>query len=498
MDMLVPAVIGDIVSRSASFAINKYWQLPDVEKNLERLNQLLLRAHTIIEEAEGRHISNQGMLQQLSMLIEGMYRCHYMLDTFKYRALQEETGDEEEVSPFSAVYKFNLAKRFRFSSSYAKTMLFGSNNIKELQGMISTLENAIADMKEFVIFLGNYPPMRRQPCCTYSVLENCMFGRQMERERLINFLLQTDDFGSEDLAVLPIIGPRKVGKSTLVEHVCRDDRVRNRYSSILFFRENNIKDEKVTNLKENSIVKHQNYASCERLLIIFELARDIDEETWIRLKSSVSFMTCRGKIIITSRSSKIANLGTTEALRLDFLHSEAYWYFFKMLAFGSTNPDAQPRLASIAMEIATEYRGSFLAAYIIGGLLRDNFNARFWFSARKYLRAYIHSQLRMFDEHPNNLLRKDQPVHCLRFAKASDHLWMSNYYETDSSQDQDPVITMSDIMLGCATPYGRFEALGWKSRVPPYYNYMISCVTKAPEHAVGRKKSSLRTALDLG
>ena len=97
MDIIVPAVVGDIVNRAVSFAIKKCLQLPNVDKNLERLNQLLLRAHTITEEAEGRLINNREMLQQLGILIEGMHRGHYMLDNFKCRDLQEGRGDEHEA-----------------------------------------------------------------------------------------------------------------------------------------------------------------------------------------------------------------------------------------------------------------------------------------------------------------------------------------------------------------------------------------------------------------
>ncbi|KAI5000152.1 hypothetical protein ZWY2020_004741 [Hordeum vulgare] len=161
MDIIVPAVIGDIVSRTVSFAIKKYCRPPDVEKNLERLNQLVLRAHTIAEEAEGRLINNREMLQQLGILTEGMHRGRYMLDNFKCRILEEGREDEQEVSQFPGLSMFNAAKCLRLSNNYRKAVLFGSNNIEDLQGMIATLEKAIGDLNEFVIFLANYPPICR-------------------------------------------------------------------------------------------------------------------------------------------------------------------------------------------------------------------------------------------------------------------------------------------------------------------------------------------------
>jgi len=50
-----------------------------------RLEQVLLRAHTIVEEAEGKQISNQGMILQLRQLRKNMHRGYYVLDTYKRR-----------------------------------------------------------------------------------------------------------------------------------------------------------------------------------------------------------------------------------------------------------------------------------------------------------------------------------------------------------------------------------------------------------------------------
>jgi hypothetical protein len=46
--------------------------------------------------------------------------------------------------------------------------------------------------------------------------------------------------------------------------------------------------------------------------------------------------------------------------QLNCLSKEAYWYFFKMLVFGSTDPEEHPKLTSIAMELALEMRWSFI------------------------------------------------------------------------------------------------------------------------------------------
>src|SRR6266508_467701 len=82
----------------------------------------------------------------------------------------------------------------------------------------------------------------------------------------------------------------------------------------------------------------------------------------------------KSKIIVTSQSEKIMALGTAQALRLRHLLPEAYWYFFKTLAFGEHESYDWTKLASLGMEIAALLNGSFLAANVVASLMRANLN----------------------------------------------------------------------------------------------------------------------------
>ncbi len=126
--------------------------------------------------------------------------------------------------------------------------------------MIRSLEDAIADTKEFIVFLMSCPPvMYRQPFSTHLYLDKCMFSRQIEREQVIDFLLRIDPdpHGScNDIGVLPIIGPALIGKSKLIEHVCRDERVKSHFSLILFYNGDELKHETVATFRDRCIIKH--------------------------------------------------------------------------------------------------------------------------------------------------------------------------------------------------------------------------------------------------
>jgi hypothetical protein len=195
-----------------------------------------------------------------------------------------------------------------------------------------------------------------------------MFGRQMEAELVIKFLLHTQPHSSQELEVLPIVGPVRVGKSTLVTHICKDERVRDYFSEILWLCDSNFINDELA-CREGFVMKHQNCLPNSnrgnRLLVLIELSGDLYEDAWNRLylASKQSFPN-GSKIIVTSRSDKIAKFGTTPALTLKFLSKEAYWYFFKTLTFGSMDPDKHPRLAHLAMEIARMQSGSFHGASV--------------------------------------------------------------------------------------------------------------------------------------
>ena len=362
MEMILAAVAGELASRSISFLINRYARPPaTVEKKLQ---QTLLRVHVIVEEAEGRHITNQAMHQQLSILREAMHQGHYVLDTFKIRTAQSKRRNHQ------------VSKSF----------------ISKLQNDSENLEATLGDMKEFLLLLMHCPPIiGRQPYSAYLFMDRCMFGRHMEKEQVIDFLLQP----CSSLDVLPVIGPGYTGKRTLVEHVCREERVQRNFSQIVHFNGDDL-----NNLANDStMVNWRSSPSEGRSLIVIELVRDSDEAAWKRLYPSMCRAGSGSKVILISRMDQVSSLGTVQALRLEWLHQEEYWYFFKVLAFGSANPcDEHPKLVPIAKKIATEISGDFIGVSLVSRLLRANLNAQFWHQVLGFVRKSIQVDTLVFGE----------------------------------------------------------------------------------------------------
>jgi len=192
------------------------------------LRRLLLRAQVIIDEAMGRHITNRPMLLRLVMLSDAMHRGYYVLDAIRYQHHDEEDAKDQVVSRSSSLSVVNSVKHLCFSSRAALPL-------NELQETLDNLSSMIRDVNELVLYLASYPRLCSQPYSMHLQLANCMFGCQIEAQLVINFLLNTQPHGAEKLEVLPIVGPRYVGKSTLVANVCKDERVFGHFSNISFF-----------------------------------------------------------------------------------------------------------------------------------------------------------------------------------------------------------------------------------------------------------------------
>ncbi|VAH24495.1 unnamed protein product [Triticum turgidum subsp. durum] len=191
MEVVISAVAGELASHFISFLLNKYHPKPsrsEAEELIERLQHLLMRVSMVVEEADARYITNSGMLLQLKMLSEAMYRGYRVLDTSRYRTLQDSAGFDEvsiKDSSTSSMYLAIPLKRSRTTTEKDdKAMCL------ESLGTLESLEVAIANMAEFVLLLGGCERMSRRPYDIYLYTDNFMFGRHAEKQKLLSFLLQ--------------------------------------------------------------------------------------------------------------------------------------------------------------------------------------------------------------------------------------------------------------------------------------------------------------------
>ncbi|XP_066374653.1 uncharacterized protein [Miscanthus floridulus] len=376
MEALRNALLSELASRAVSFLVStcgsRLMPVPatvrkrEEERLMHRLRLLLLRSATIVEEAEGRRVTNRGVLRQLRVLSDTMVRGHYVLDTARYGAgggdRRHEDGSEEVVSAF-APSRFTPAKRASCESSSETTATAGPARRRDtslqLQRMVRSLEAIIADAKELVVLPAACPPVSfRQPYSVHLFLDKCMFGRHAERDQVLEFLLQAEPpvlvtAANPAPGVLPIVGPAFIGKSTLVEHVCNDDRVRSHFSLILLHAAAGSAGlggvGTMATLRDNCATKHQSNTEDERWLLVIELSGDMDDEA--------SGME-QPLLLSWKKMHAAGEQGDTHE---------------PLSAFGCPDLEEHPKLASVAMDMAVEAR--FMPANIMAAMVRADLSS---------------------------------------------------------------------------------------------------------------------------
>uniref|UniRef100_J3N0R6 Uncharacterized protein n=1 Tax=Oryza brachyantha TaxID=4533 RepID=J3N0R6_ORYBR len=452
MDLVVSAIAGDIVSRFISFLLKKYESQENLERKTESLQHLLLKVHMIVEEAECRLITNSKMLLQLKKIVEAMYQGYHVLDIINHRTLCSSTPEDEVSS--SCTLSTNRCYQNPFG--VAQTAAIRHD---QLQRTMETLEKIVSSMTEFLFLLGGCERLPHKPYDTYLYFDHFMFGRLVEKQQLINILLQ-DNIPPFAPTVLPIIGPSRVGKRTLVAHVCNNEIVRSHFSSII-----HLNGESIAKMERTTLTARRN-------LVVVEFLIDTDDENWKKFYTSCTHMGRGSKIIIISRIERISRFGTVRPIQLNSLPLEEYSYLFKVLAFGSTNPEEHPQLVSIANELSVLLAGSFITGNVCAHMFRDNQNVHFWHQVLKKYRNVVQNNFSVFREHPKVLMDKEHQIDITKFLPSSPPLRLMPPCKGNESKRDLSKVMFGDLIAGTVVlPNEDFELIAWESRIPPYRRF---------------------------
>ncbi|KAL6642534.1 hypothetical protein ACP70R_020715 [Stipagrostis hirtigluma subsp. patula] len=480
MEAAISAIAGDLFGRLISFLINKCTDKATIDEKLERLQQLLLRIHAVVTEADGRYITNPWMLMQLKLLVASMYRGYHILDIFRYKSLVENIAHDEVRSSLHTRLTSSIPLK-RVRAITATTRIFSESD--DLHHVLENLEAAIANMSEFVLLLVGCESMSRRPFDTYLYIDNFMFGRHIEKQQVITTLLQNPEHHD----VLPVIGGYRVGKKALVGHVCNNDRIRSYFASILF-----INGESICRRIEQAKLSN------ERTLTIVEFLTDVDDDDWLKFYSNLVATTAKGsKVIIISRIRNLARFGTTKTVFLNSLSHEEFSYLFKKLAFGSTDEKDYPHMVSIANELAILLGGSLIPANVVADLLRTNLNIQFWLRILRRFKGMVDNNLSRYGEHPKNILENERPIDLTSFISSchGSLRLMPPRVERDKDcpKRKPPNVSLGDLIRGCTIPKGEFMLVAWESRIAPYTKHVCvaACTDDNGCRTSARKRRSI-------
>uniref|UniRef100_A0A0D9XQ73 NB-ARC domain-containing protein n=1 Tax=Leersia perrieri TaxID=77586 RepID=A0A0D9XQ73_9ORYZ len=401
LEVLCSVVLGETIQQIVSFIQNRKSQ-KHLEDKIHRLRQLLIEIHTALEAAKGCAITNLWLLRWLRELEDAACQGDQTLRNCRDRS--------NKVSSSS-----NTFKRIRLATVQ---LLPCKEVIFKIAVTIKKLEAVADGIPKFIQFLKMECTQEvvHRPVIIFVSIHDRLVGRVNEKKQVIEFLLKPplhhfsrahiekigrrNKNGSSppDGCVLLIWGVKGVGKTTLVQLVCNDHKVRNYFSMIIWVncrehpspamvlvRSLSKKLDLNADITINiSIVIHGIAARLrmERFLIVLDGVSSYTRGTNDILNILLLTSRSGSKVIITTMYQQLAaRINKYENLPVGFLAMEDLGYMFMENALAGAHPDEYQKLFVIGKRIAETLREcSPLAAKVVSGHLRENLNEKYWYT----------------------------------------------------------------------------------------------------------------------
>ncbi|VAI55232.1 hypothetical protein VPH35_109785 [Triticum aestivum] len=229
-----------------------------------------------------------------------------------------------------------------------------------------------------------------------KVDETKTVGRAADKERLMKLVL--DLASEEDVSVIPIVGFGGLGKTTLAQLVFNDRRANDEVFDLRIWVSMSVDfslrrliqpiasatklKRDLTSLEAIANFLSETFTGKKYLLVLDDVWSESQEE-WERLKLLLKDGKRGSKIMVTTRSRKVAMMvRTVPPFVLEGLSDDDCWELFKGKAFEEGEEHMHPKLVKLGKGIVQKCGGVPLAAKALGSMLRFKRNEESWIAVK--------------------------------------------------------------------------------------------------------------------
>ncbi|ESR52394.1 hypothetical protein CICLE_v10010866mg, partial [Citrus x clementina] len=372
--------------------------------------ETLTTVKSVVLDAEEKQIHNHRLSDWLGKLKDACYDAEDVLDEFEVEDLRRQVMKQRSIGrKFRNFFGCSNPIAFRFRMGHQiKKIRERFDEIAKLRGEFNLIER-LDDHRRVV---------HKERESTHSfVLSSDIIGRDKDREKIIELLMQASSGESETLSVIPIVGIGGLGKTALAQLVFNDQRVEEHFELKIWMRvfEDFGGRQIMREIMESIIVQImrkcvflgdlntqqlqrilRDHLNSKRYLLVMDDVWNEDPEAWRKLKSLLLGGANGSKILVTTRSRKVASImgtrGGTTGYNLQGLPFEDCLSLFMKYAFKEER-DKHPNLIKIGEEIVKKCGGIPLAVRALGSLLCGKTDKRNW----EYVRDIEIWQLEQMD-----------------------------------------------------------------------------------------------------
>ncbi|KAJ3676629.1 hypothetical protein LUZ60_004041 [Juncus effusus] len=356
----------------------------NLKGGIKDMKSKLSTIQAVLADAEEKSLKDKPLCIWLKKLKDVAYDIDDLLDEFQTE---------------STLPRLRLTKRMKIATqrffSLSNPIIFRVIMSHKIQALKERLDEIATERTQFHLSEngssnGQIVVENRE---TISMVdESKTIGRRDDKEAIMRLVLDTTC--EEDISVIPIVGMGGLGKTTLAQlvfhdkrtneevfdpriwvSVCNNFKLRTIVSPILAASKEKCD---LNNLETIADFLKRTFTGKKYFLVLDDVW-DENQEEWERLKLLLKDGKKGSKIIVTTRSRKVAMLmRTVPPYFLKGLSKDHCWEVFKQRAFEKREDEEYPGLVRIGKEIMTKCGGVPLAAHALGGMLRFKRDEESW------------------------------------------------------------------------------------------------------------------------
>nr|GME03056.1 putative disease resistance protein RGA3 [Ipomoea batatas] len=354
-----------------------------VEKEVKNLSSKLKKIREVLDDAERKSFKEKGVKLWVEEIQDFCYQVEDVLDEWNTRNRRQQMQRSSQVAA-SSCFHF---KRFVMHRDIAK-------KIKELDSRLDQIMKD-KDVYNFVAVTHTRAcdqESKRVTTTTSFVDESEIQGRDIDASNVIRELMENAREKEEKEAtngplVISIVGAGGIGKTTLAQLVYGDEQIKTHFDERVWvcvshpFDQIKIAKAIVESTTQSStdlsqlqvlLEKIQSTLSQKRLLLVLDDVWTEQYSKWEPLKNSLKVGLPGSRILVTSRSERVARMmGSVYLHRMNLISDFDAWLLLSRIAFSARREEAcSEKLKDIGQKIAQRCRGLPLAVKVMGSLLR--------------------------------------------------------------------------------------------------------------------------------
>ena len=379
-----------LLVKLGSFAGQEFCLAWGLEADIARLEKRLSAIAAVLSDAEQKQSKNNKIRIWLNDLTEVLYDAEDVLDEIECETLRRQvvktTGSTSRK-----------VRRFFSSSNKIAFRLRMGHKIKSIIERLATISALKSEfnLSEQPIDCGHVLHEETEMNRSFESFSG-LIGRDKDKERIINLLAAPSKVGDAHPVVLPIVGMGGLGKTSLAKSVSDAENVNSHFElnmeacvsdefSLKHVIRKIIKSatgERCADLDEGELNKKlEEILNGRKYLLLLDDVWNEDAEKWLLLKPLLSKGADGSKIIVTTRSQRVAKImGTVAAYNLSLLGQEDCLSLFSKCAF--KEGQMHPNLVGIGKEIVAKCKQVPLAVINLGTQLYGKTDEKEWESVR--------------------------------------------------------------------------------------------------------------------